>query len=103
VQQFPSAHEFTAHNAPHSFLRDSSAPSCSLMGSSVPQTELPVTGSVAVPVGERLHPALQPWALHDEGGERRGRHGCGWSAVRWCVAVLRPSIAVLTVWSGEGV
>jgi hypothetical protein len=46
---------------------------------SVPQTELPVAGGVAVPVGERLHPALQPRALHDVGGERRGRHDCGCS------------------------
>ena len=28
----------------------------------VPETELPVSGGIAVPVGERLHPALQPWA-----------------------------------------
>lgn len=47
----------------------------------VPQAELPVTGSVAVPVGEGLHPALEPWALVDKGGERRRRHGCGESTV----------------------
>jgi hypothetical protein len=43
------------------------------------QTELPVAGGVAVPVGQRLDPALQPRALHDHGGERGRRHfgGCG--------------------------
>jgi hypothetical protein len=42
------------------------------------QTELPVAGGVAVPVGQRLDPALQPRALHDHGGERGRRHfgGC---------------------------
>jgi hypothetical protein len=43
----------------------------------VPQTELPVSCSVAVPVGQRHHPALEPRALGDEGGERRGRHCLG--------------------------
>lgn len=41
----------------------------------VPQTELPVASGVAVPLGERRHPALQPRALEDEGCERRRRHG----------------------------
>jgi hypothetical protein len=60
----------------HSSMHRSSA-SSSGIGGAVPQTELPVAGGVAVPVGERLHPALQPRALHDVGGERRGRHGGG--------------------------
>ena len=46
-------------------------------GCSVPQAELPVAGGVGVPVGEGLHPALEPWALHDGGGERRRGHDCG--------------------------
>ncbi|KAF2127359.1 mitochondrial carrier [Dothidotthia symphoricarpi CBS 119687] len=45
----------------------------------VPQAELPVAGGIAVPVGERLDPALEPRALQDVGGERGGRHGCGGS------------------------
>jgi hypothetical protein len=45
--------------------------------SSVPQTELPVSGVVEVPLAERLGPAHQPGALHDVGGERRLRHLCG--------------------------
>jgi hypothetical protein len=40
------------------------------------QTELPVASGVAVPVGQRLDPALEPRALHDQGGER-GRGHCG--------------------------
>lgn len=51
-------------------------------GCSVPQTELPVAGGVGVPVGEGLHPALEPWALHDGGGERRRGHVCGIGRVR---------------------
>lgn len=46
-------------------------------GCSVPQAELPVAGGVGVPVGEGLHPALEPRALHDHGGERRRGHVCG--------------------------
>lgn len=48
-----------------------------LCGGRIPQTELPVSGSVAVPVGQRLDPVQEPFALHDEGGERRGGHGGG--------------------------
>ena len=43
----------------------------------VPQTELPVSGVVEVPLAERLGPAHQPGALHDIGGERGLRHVCG--------------------------
>ena len=43
----------------------------------VPQTELPVSGVVEVPLAERLGPAHQPGALHDIGGERGLRHLCG--------------------------
>lgn len=68
----------------------------------VPQSELPVAGSVGVPVGQRLDPALEPRALGDVGGEGRGRHGCGCSTrVRGCRGCVLPSIAVLTVQSGE--
>jgi hypothetical protein len=45
--------------------------------SSVPQTKLPVSGVVEVPLAERLGPAHQPGALHDVGGERGLRHLCG--------------------------
>jgi len=55
-------------------------------GCSVPEAELPVAGGVGVPVGEGLDPALEPWALHNGGGEGRRGHDCsvstdvcGWS------------------------
>jgi hypothetical protein len=51
--------------------------SASTSRSSVPQTELPVSGVVEVPLAERLGPAHQPGALHDVGGERGLRHLCG--------------------------
>ena len=38
------------------------------------QSESPVAGGVGVPVGERSHPALEPWALDNVVGDRRGRH-----------------------------
>lgn len=44
---------------------------------SVPQTELSVASGIAVPVGERRNPALQPRARADKRGERRRRHGEG--------------------------
>jgi hypothetical protein len=71
-----------------------------LLGEQVigPQTELPVAGGVAVPVGQRLHPLLQPRPLHDVGGERRGRHGYGCStADPSSRRRVLSSIAVLTV------
>ena len=40
----------------------------------IPQTQLPVARVVKVPFGERLHPALQPRALHDLRCEGRDRH-----------------------------
>ena len=47
---------------------------CTTSEGCVPQTELPVPCGIAVPVGQRLHPALEPWALVDKGSERRRRH-----------------------------
>jgi hypothetical protein len=44
---------------------------------SIPQTELPVSGAVEVPVAERLGPAHHPGALHDELSKRGLRHDCG--------------------------
>lgn len=94
VRQLALAHPDTQHGVCHGVL----VCACSRLGplqSCVPQSELPVAGGVAVPVGERLHPALEPRALGDVGGERRGRHvagvegvGCrqlqmGVSSVRW--------------------
>jgi hypothetical protein len=43
----------------------------------VPQTELPVSGAVQVPVAERLGPAHHPGALHDELSKGGLRHDCG--------------------------
>lgn len=43
----------------------------------IPQSQLAVSGAVEVPARQRLHPLLQPRPLHDERGERWGRHG-GW-------------------------
>jgi hypothetical protein len=60
----------------------------------VPQAELPVTRGIAVIVGQRLHPALQPRALVDERCERRRRHCCGGSTgFRGCGGCGLPSIA----------
>lgn len=88
----------------------SSSSNCS--GCSVPQAELPVAGGVGVPVGEGLHPALEPWALHNGGGERWRGHDCGirrscagcrgaacrqWSAERF-LAVVLSSIFVRWNW-----
>jgi hypothetical protein len=39
------------------------------------QTQFPVAGSVGVPLGQRHHPILEPWALDDVVGKRRSRHG----------------------------
>lgn len=43
----------------------------------VPQAELSVAGGIGVPVGQRLHPPLQPRALDDEVGDGGLRHDCG--------------------------
>lgn len=43
-------------------------------GQDLLESESPVTGGIGVPVGERCEPALEPWALDDVTGERRGRH-----------------------------
>lgn len=43
----------------------------------VPQSQLPVARGIDVPVGERLHPLLQPRPLEDEGGEGGRGHGVG--------------------------
>lgn len=64
---------------------------------SVPEAELPVAGGVDVPVREGLNPALQPWALHDGGGEGRRGHVCG---VRRACAGVRG--AACRQWSGKG-
>ena len=40
----------------------------------IPQTQLPVSSVVEVPLAQRTHPAHQPRALHDVGGKRRVRH-----------------------------
>lgn len=41
------------------------------------EAESPVAGSVGVPLGQRRHPALEPWALDNEVGDGGGRHyGC---------------------------
>jgi hypothetical protein len=94
IRTLPSSPQLHSHSSARS----------SHIGGAVPQTELPVAGGVAVPVGERLHPALQPRPLHDVGGERRGRHGGGCAtAVRGCRCLVLPSIAVLTVDGGEAV
>ena len=43
-------------------------------GQELLESESPVAGGIGVPVGERGEPALEPWALDDVTGERRGRH-----------------------------
>lgn len=43
-------------------------------GQDLLESESPVAGGIGVPVGERGEPALEPWALDDVTGERRGRH-----------------------------
>jgi hypothetical protein len=68
----------------------------------VPQAKLPVAGGVDVPVGERRHPGLEPRALGDEGGERRGGHDFDGAAVRRGVGGVEcghglPSIAEVGV------
>ena len=63
-------------------------------GAWVPQTELPVASGVAVPLGERLDPALQPRALEDEGSEGRRRHGVWHGSIPVRVRVLRAVAAV---------
>jgi len=40
----------------------------------LPQAQLSVSCSIGVPVGDWLHPPLQPGALDDEVGERWLRH-----------------------------
>lgn len=101
VQQFPSAHHSRASSISPQILPSVGGTASSHRGS-VPQAELPVARGIAVPVGEGLHPALQPRALHDVGGERRRRHGCGrWTADRGRRDAELPSIAVLTVGGGE--
>jgi hypothetical protein len=76
--------------------------SCRLRGC-VPQSELPVSGGVAVPVCERLHPALQPRALVDEGCERRRRHVFGGSTGCAVSEVWEPSMAGCVSGGGEAV
>jgi hypothetical protein len=43
-------------------------------GQELLESESPVAGGIGVPVGEGGEPALEPWALDDVTGERRGRH-----------------------------
>lgn len=56
-----------------------SPPKCTLVsgGSSIPQSELPVSGGVLVPLRERYHPAPQPRPLNDEVGQGGDGHVCG--------------------------
>lgn len=51
-------------------------------GTFILQAELPVSGSVAVPIGQRHHHALEPWPLDDEVCERWLRHDVGGVNVR---------------------
>jgi hypothetical protein len=44
------------------------------VGGQLLESESPVAGGIGVPVGERGEPALEPWALDNVTGERRGRH-----------------------------
>jgi hypothetical protein len=43
-------------------------------GQELLESETSVAGGIGVPVGERSQPTLEPWALDDVTGERRGRH-----------------------------
>jgi hypothetical protein len=43
----------------------------------VPQSQLPVARGIDIPVGERLHPLLEPRALEDERGEGGRGHVVG--------------------------
>jgi hypothetical protein len=94
VRQSALAHPAISPNVCHNVSRASST-QCVACEGCVPQSELPVSCGVQVPVGERLHPLLQPWALVDERGEGRRRHGCGYSTgyagVEWVGGL--PSIA----------
>lgn len=93
VRQSALAHPSVTAYVFRPLLPSSTAHMCLSRGC-VPQSELPVSRSVAVPVGERLHPALQPRALVDEWGERRRRHVFGDSAeVRGCQRCGLQSIA----------
>jgi hypothetical protein len=89
-----SVHPMHPRNAPDIQSQGSSSDPA---GCSVPEAELPVAGGVDVPVGEGLDPALQPWALHNGGGEGRRGHDCG---VRRACAGGRG--AACRQWSGEG-
>lgn len=40
----------------------------------IPQAELPVSSSIAVPIGQWSHPSLQPGSLYDVACKRRLRH-----------------------------
>lgn len=43
-------------------------------GQELLQSEASVAGGIGVPLGDGGHPALEPWALDDVVGDRRGRH-----------------------------
>lgn len=45
-----------------------------LVLSNLPQSKLPISRSIGVPLGKRLHPSLQPRPLGNEIGERWRRH-----------------------------
>ena len=46
-----------------------------LLFTDIPQSQLPVSSVVKIPLRQGLHPPLQPRPLHNVGGERRGGHG----------------------------
>jgi hypothetical protein len=107
VKQYTLAHSAMVPNICH-YFSPNSATRCVACEGCVPQSKLPVSCGVAVPAGERLHPLLEPWALVDERGEGRRRHGCGdstgLSGVEWvvgCLQLQNVEVVRSSSWSGE--